>query len=125
MVDRYQNLIQSAPGAFLSRRLGLPQPPVLRRYEADAPLTDGPVRLGSAPGGRLGAVIGAVLQDAHVPVESTGEPSSERRYGGLVFDATGITSADDLQTLYDFFHPVMRSVRRCGRVIVRSEEHTS
>lgn len=120
MVDRYQSFTQSAPGAFLSRRLGLPQPPVLRRHTAGAPLVEGPVRVGAAPGGRLGAAVSAVLDGAGVPVEADDIPATtgERRYGALIFDATGITSSGGLRALYDFFHPVMRSMLRNGRVVV-------
>jgi 3-oxoacyl-[acyl-carrier protein] reductase len=120
MVDRYQSFTQSAPGAFLSRRLGLPQPPVLRRFTTGAPLVEGPVRTGAAPGGRLSSAIGSILDDVGAPQESddVAVTAGERRYGGLVFDATGITSSEHLRALYDFFHPVMRAVRRSGRVVV-------
>jgi len=36
----------------------------------------------------------------------------------LVLDATGVTTAADLRTLYDFFHPRMRTIARCGRLVV-------
>lgn len=120
MADRYQSFTQSAPGAFLSRRLGLPQPPALRRHTAGGPLVEGPVRVGAAGGGRLSAALASVLDDAGVPMETddTAVSSGERRYGGLVFDATGIASSEDLRALYDFFHPLMRTVLRSGRVVV-------
>jgi len=37
---------------------------------------------------------------------------------GMVFDATQIVDAAGLRSLYDFFHPLIRSVRKCGRVVV-------
>src|SRR3954454_9086343 len=68
--DRYQQLTQSAPGRFISKRLGLPQPVHLRRYEPGQPLLDGPALVGAAPGGRLLKSIAKVLQatasDAYV-----------------------------------------------------------
>ncbi len=36
----------------------------------------------------------------------------------LVFDATGIAKPEELRALYEFFHPVIRRVTRCGRVVV-------
>src|ERR671933_912422 len=57
--DRYQQLTQSMPGRFISKRLGLPQPARLRRYEPGQALLDGPALVGAAPGGRL---LGAVAQ---------------------------------------------------------------
>lgn len=46
------------------------------------------------------------------------EVDTEQRFKGLVFDASGITSSDDLVQVYHFFHPVMRKLAECSRVIV-------
>ena len=57
----YQQFARSGPGRFLVRRLGLPNPVQLRRYEPGAPVTGGPVLLGGAPGGRLLEPVGKLL----------------------------------------------------------------
>ncbi len=36
----------------------------------------------------------------------------------LIFDATGLSSADELRALYDFFHYWLPTLGRCGRVLV-------
>lgn len=36
----------------------------------------------------------------------------------LLFDASGLTEPAELRALYDFFHPMLRNLRRCGRVVV-------
>ncbi|MBW1880266.1 MAG: 3-oxoacyl-ACP reductase, partial [Deltaproteobacteria bacterium] len=36
----------------------------------------------------------------------------------LVLDATGITTAEQLRALYDFFHPRIRTIGRSGRLLV-------
>ena len=41
-----------------------------------------------------------------------------QKYKGLVFDATGLTSADQLVALQQFFTPLMRSLASCPRVVV-------
>jgi 3-oxoacyl-[acyl-carrier protein] reductase len=43
----------------------------------------------------------------------------------LVFDATGIHETAGLRALYEFFHPLLGSLRKCGRVVVlaRPAEH--
>ena len=42
-----------------------------------------------------------------------------RRYArSLVFDASGIQDSADLVKVYQFFHPVMRSIAPNGRVVV-------
>ena len=46
-------------------------------------------------------------------------PEGEKAHA-LVFDATGFKSTADLQQIYDFFHPRMRSVARSGRVLILS-----
>jgi 3-oxoacyl-[acyl-carrier protein] reductase len=107
MSDRYASFAHTGAGRVLVNRLGLPDPPRLRRHTPGEPLAAGPVLLGGA--GRLGAPVAKILGAA-----VDGEPP----YAGLIFDATGLTSSGDLRALYDFFHPVARSLLPCGRVIV-------
>lgn len=40
----------------------------------------------------------------------------------MVFDATQITDAAGLRSVYDFFHPLIRSLGKCGRVVVLARE---
>ena len=115
MADRYTGFANSAAGRALVKRLGLPDPPRLRRYRPGDPLTEGPVLLGAAPGGRLAAAVRKMLEQAGVEVAEAGDGTG---YGALVFDATGITGSAGLRALYDFFHPVARGLLRSGRVIV-------
>ena len=117
MTDRYQQFAKSGVGRLLVSRLGLPNPAPLRRYRRGEPALDGPALVGAAPGGRLGDTLNSVLKSAGIEVRST--PAAEDdRHAALVFDATGITSPDRLRELYDFFHPVIRSVGPSGRVVV-------
>ena len=115
MADRYTSFANSPAGRALVKRLGLPDPPRLRRYRPGEALTEGPVLLGAAPGGRLAAPVHKMLAEAGVDVVESGDGSG---YGALVFDATGITGSTELRALYDFFHPAARALLRCGRVIV-------
>jgi 3-oxoacyl-[acyl-carrier protein] reductase len=139
MADRYQSFTQSGPGGFLAKRVGLPQPVRLRRYEPGQPLLDGPALLGSAGGSRLlepaARVLKAADAEAHVLARG-GEPQTaasqagletkvttpdsngDVRFGALIFDASGIASSAGLRELYDFFHPIIRQVGRSGRVVV-------
>ncbi|GAB2569333.1 3-oxoacyl-ACP reductase [Paractinoplanes abujensis] len=116
MGDRYASFANSGPGRGLVKRLGLPDPPRLRRYTPGDPLTEGPVLIGAAPGGRLGDQVRKVLSAAGV--ETVDEPLTDGRHGALIFDATGLSGPEELSHLYEFFHPTARSVHRCGRVIV-------
>ena len=116
MGDRYASFANSGVGRNVVKRLGLPDPPRLRRYRPGDPLTDGPVLLGATPGGRLAGPVGKLLES--IGAEVTETPGDQVRYGALLLDATGITDSAGLRALYDFFHPVARAVRSSGRVVV-------
>jgi 3-oxoacyl-[acyl-carrier protein] reductase len=116
MADRYQQFTKTPVGKLLVPRLGLPNPATLRRYRPGQPALDDPALFGAAPGGRLEKTAKAQLTDAGIEVLNA--PVPERRYGALVFDATGITDPKQLRELYLFFHPVIRKVGACGRVVV-------
>ncbi len=116
MADRYANFANSGLGRTVVKRLGLPDPPRLRRYRPGDPVVAGPVLLGAAPGGRLAAPVAKLLESAGVEVTETG--STGGKYAALVFDATGITGSTGLRALFDFFHPYARSLNASGRVIV-------
>src|SRR3954447_5688361 len=138
MPDRYQRFATSKPGKAVTRRLGLPVPLPLRRYEQGQPLLDGAALLGAAPGGRMAGaladVLGAVGAPTFVPPDehlrevatSAGartwafspDEDEEQRFAALAFDATGIADAPDLRHAYSFFHPVIRRIESSGRVLV-------
>lgn len=46
------------------------------------------------------------------------EPEATGDVHGIVFDATGLRTPADLKALYDALHPRVRSLKRCGRVVV-------
>jgi 3-oxoacyl-[acyl-carrier protein] reductase len=113
LADRYQQLIETPPGRFVSKQFGLPQPQRLRRYEPGQPLLEGPALLG---GGTLLAPVRDTLKAAREEAHDTF--SEDLRYAALIFDASELSSTEDLRRLYDFFHPTIRQVRPSGRVLV-------
>jgi 3-oxoacyl-[acyl-carrier protein] reductase len=114
MADRYQQFTKTPVGKFVVPKLGLPNPATLRRYKPGQPALEGPALLGAAPGGRLEKTLRDQLADAGIEVVST----AGDRHAALVFDATGVTDPARLREVYDFFHPVIRSVGPSGRVVV-------
>ncbi|MEU8111619.1 3-oxoacyl-ACP reductase [Micromonospora sp. NPDC048947] len=132
MTDRYASFVQSAAGRALVKRLGLPDPPRLRRHHPGDPLLAGPALLGASTGGRLAEPVAKILTAAGVELADPAAPAewaqdapparshgdTPQRYGALLFDATGITDSTELRQLYDFFHPQARAVLPSGRVIV-------
>ncbi len=113
MADLYSHSPDSAPGTFLAKQLGLPEPATLRRYRPGEPPLDGPLLVGggrprwSKPVPRPGYDVAG-----RQPRRPTGHRSA-----ALVFDATGITDPGGLRALYEFFTPLIRaaSAVRPGR----------
>ncbi|MFI7210456.1 3-oxoacyl-ACP reductase [Micromonospora maritima] len=118
MTDRYASFVQTGAGRALVKRLGLPDPPRLRRHTPGDPLVPGPVLLGSSTGGRLAEPAGKILATAGVELSDPATTTADSRFAALVYDASGITDSAELRQLYDFFHPRARSVLPSGRVVV-------
>lgn len=138
MPDTYTQLIRNPVGGFVADRVGLPKPVELDRYVEGAPLIDGTVLIGSAPGGRLGLATSEVLalagtatdsrldDEVRVAIGEAGidagvwnpDAPADQRWKGLVFDATGIRSSERLRELWAFFHPTIRRLAPSGRLIV-------
>lgn len=114
MNDLYQGFTQSALGKQVTRLLGLPQPATLDRYVEGAPLVDGTVAVGGS--GRLAESLVGILDS--LGVVAVTDTSGDETFKGLVLDATGLTTSDQLVALRDFFTPLMRRLDRCPRVVV-------
>ncbi|MEV7884198.1 3-oxoacyl-ACP reductase [Streptomyces sp. NPDC002817] len=98
MADRYLSFTGTAPGRFLTRRLGLPQPSALRRWSPEQPALAG----------------GEVLHlTAGKPAPSPADSPS-----AVVLDATGVRDVDGLAYVHAALHPVVRSVAASGRIVV-------
>lgn len=114
--DILSQVVNSAPGSFLAKQLGLPQPETLRRYRAGEPALSGSLLIGGE--GRVVEPLRAALdQDYQLVANNLGGRWADT-FGGLVFDATGITSPAGLRGLYEFFTPVLRNLGSSGRVVV-------
>ena len=116
MSDRYQSLAHNPLGKFLVKNLGLPNPPYLERWKEGSPLVNGTVLLGGAKAGTLGKKLADTLKASGISI-ATQQVEGET-YKGLVFDATGIDNTADLVTIANFFSPVLRSLKACGRIVV-------
>ncbi|CAA9361588.1 MAG: 3-hydroxyacyl-CoA dehydrogenase, FabG4 [uncultured Nocardioidaceae bacterium] len=117
MSDRYQSLIHTPVGQLLAKNLGLPNPVDLERYTEGDPLVQGTVVVGGdSSGGRLGSSLTGALDE--LGIAYVDEATDGARYKGLVFDATGITSSDQLVELQHFFTPKLRSLETNARIVV-------
>ncbi|MFJ6553840.1 3-oxoacyl-ACP reductase [Streptomyces luteogriseus] len=110
MADRYLRLTGTAPGRFLTRRLGLPQPAELARWSAERPSLDG---------GLLHLTAGRSALDLAPVLARTGiGPAGSGRAAAVVLDATGVRDVEALAAVHAALHPVVRSVVPSGRVVV-------
>ena len=118
--DLLSQVANSGPGSFLAKQLGLPQPEPLRRYRPGDPPLPGALLIGDPPDhrGRVVEPLRAALAGDYDLVGNNLGGRWADRFGGLVFDATGITGPAGLTGLREFFAPVLRNLGHCGRVVV-------
>ncbi|MEU4484150.1 3-oxoacyl-ACP reductase [Streptomyces purpurascens] len=110
MADRYLRFTGTAPGRFLTRRLGLPQPAALTRWSAGRPALDGGLRHLTA--GRSGLGLAPVLARTGIA------PAGSDRAAAVVLDASGVRDVEGLAEVHAALHPVVRSLSASGRVVV-------
>jgi 3-oxoacyl-[acyl-carrier protein] reductase len=114
--DLYSQIVHSTPGSFLAKQLGIPQPETLRRYKAgDQPLA-GTLLIGGE--GRVVEPLRTALAEDYDVVSNNLGGRWADSFGGLVFDATGITEPAGLKGLYKFFTPLLRNLGQSGRIVV-------
>ncbi|MGW5865769.1 3-oxoacyl-ACP reductase [Streptomyces sp. NPDC055239] len=115
MADRYLNFTGTAPGRFLTRRLGLPQPSPLRRWTPEHPHLEGELLHLTAGESTHEAEVASILKRTNLKL--TTDPSSSRP-AAVILDATGISDTPALSDVHAALHPVVRSVAENGRVVV-------
>ncbi|MFG2628944.1 3-oxoacyl-ACP reductase [Streptomyces sp. NPDC048473] len=113
MADRYLHFTGTAPGRFLARRLGLPQPAPLRRWSLETQSLDGPLLHLTAGDSAVTEELGALL--AATGLEVTGPAE---RPAGIVLDATAVDTPGGLGDVHAALHPVVRSLAPGGRIVV-------
>ena len=114
--DLFTQVVNSGPGSFLAKQLGIPQPETLRRYRPGDPPLEGSLLIGGE--GRVVEPLRAALDADYDVVSANLGGRWADRFGGLVFDATGITAPPGLKGLHEFFTPVLRNLGHSARVVV-------
>lgn len=116
MADTYTQLVNSSMGRSLAKKLGLPQPAVLRRYQPGQPLVTGPVVvLGNTPGADK---LAAELLSWDLDIRRHAVPAE--KLGAIIL------VLDELEHPADLEKPVLaaagslRDLRAGGRVITLS-----
>ncbi|MEU0442297.1 MULTISPECIES: 3-oxoacyl-ACP reductase [unclassified Streptomyces] len=131
MADRYLTFTGTAPGRFLTRRLGLPRPAALVRWSAERPSFEGGL-LHLTAGGKGLPGLEEVLARTGLPVLDSGaavsgaDPAasgavpaaSDAVPSAVVLDATAVRDVETLAEVHAALHPVVGSVATSGRVVV-------
>lgn len=136
-VDPYLQFANSALGRPVTKWLGLPRPVHLDRYTPGAPLLDGALVLAAPCLTPLLSAVLTLLAQAQVRVLSQGvtpvwiaaanqaglltgrfQASPGANIKALLFDASSLSHSAELEHLYEFFHATVRSLGRCGRIII-------
>ncbi|MFD4229666.1 3-oxoacyl-ACP reductase [Streptomyces sp. NPDC058545] len=116
MADRYLHFTGTAPGRFLTGKLGLPQPARLRRWSLKTQSLDGPLLHLTAGDSAVVQELGAVLAATGLTVVRSAEPAP--RPAGIVVDATAVATAAGLGDVHAALHPVVRSLAPGGRIVI-------
>ena len=117
MSDWYRDFANSGVGATVTRRLGLPRPAVLRRYEPGDPVLPGVALVGGQ--GRLRGTIISVLEQAQISIAD--EETSGGKPAAVILDATGLAGPADLAAAHDFLASALKGLRPSGRVLVLAD----
>ena len=111
MSDLFTTIVSSP----VARKVGVPQPTRLRRYEPGMPLCDGPVLV--AGGGRFAEGLTSWLAGVGVTTVSTAS-DAEDKVGAVVLDLSAAVDPAELDQLRLLGAPAVKALRRNGRVVV-------
>lgn len=116
MTDTYAQLVSKGPARTIARKLGLPQPAALRRYQPGQPLLTGPVLV---QGGSAGADdLAAALLGWDLDVRRHAVPQEKLAAIVLVLDA--VSRPDDLGSPVLAAAASLRDLAPGGRVVTVS-----
>ena len=125
MAGFLERAFYSSPGQAVAGRLGLPEPPELRRGR-DLPAE--PMVIASLAGSHLLsdaiAELGlaaqpALLDDGPEPVAYPG------RIGAILVDARGVVAIDQLESLRAALRPAVKALAASGRVVLVADDDVS
>ncbi|MCX2746788.1 3-oxoacyl-ACP reductase [Arthrobacter sp. MI7-26] len=123
MTDKYTQFVSQGIGKDLAKKLGLPQPAVLRRYKAGEPLAPGPVLLlgnGNASGADE---LAAALLGWGLDVRRNALP--KEKLGAIIVVLDDVEHPDDLGGPVLTAAQSLRDLVPCARVVTISRTSAS
>lgn len=116
MTDKYTQFVSRGLGRDVAKKLGLPQPAILRRYEPGQPLITGPVLV---QGNTAGAdALAASLLSWDLDVRRHAVP--REKLGAIVLVLDELDRPDDLESPVLAAAASLRDLAQSGRVITLS-----
>ncbi|BCW71243.1 3-oxoacyl-ACP reductase [Arthrobacter sp. NicSoilB8] len=116
MSDKYTRFVSHGPGRDIARRLGLPQPVVLRRHQPGRPLVEGPVLVQGSTSGADS--LAAALLSWNLDVRRHAIPKEE--LGAIILVLDELARPEDLEKPVLTAASSLRDLAPSGRVITVS-----
>ncbi|QUM85263.1 MULTISPECIES: 3-oxoacyl-ACP reductase [unclassified Moritella] len=150
MTDTYAKIANGKWTSALFKKLNLPQPVTLTRFSHGPDLISGRLLIGAATNSDLIKPVIETFNNASIAISypnstqeladlnhlfnntslsatpiSLNTISKSDKFNGIIFDASGIKTSQQLSALHRFFQPVIKKLSKCSRVIVlgRPSEH--
>lgn len=119
MTDTYANLVNQGFGKTVAGKLGLPQPPRLRRYEDGQVLIEGKAVVGTVADGEVGKTAIAIIKASGVDaVAAEADATYGEKLGAVVLDATAARTLEDLEQVRGLLAPAVKALGKNGRVVI-------
>ena len=116
MSDKYTRFVSHGPGRDIAKRLGLPQPVVLRRHQPGRPLVEGPVLVQGSTGGADS--LAAALLGWNLDVRRHAIP--KEKLGAVILVLDELDRPEDLEKPVLTAATSLRDLAPNGRVITVS-----
>jgi 3-oxoacyl-[acyl-carrier protein] reductase len=125
------DILSSIIGSPVARRLGVPQPTRLRRFDPDRPLCDEPVLV--AGSGRHADDVAswldtrgiATLRELPSALAASDDSAESPRLGGFILDLSDACQPGDLDALRMIGAPALKRLARNARVVVIGTDPTT
>jgi 3-oxoacyl-[acyl-carrier protein] reductase len=116
MTDKYTQLVSHGPGRTVAKKLGLPQPALLRRYQPGQPLITGPILVQGSTVGADGLAKELLSWDLDVRRHAV----PREKLGAIILVLDEVARPEDLEKPVLSAAASLRDLAPGGRVVTVS-----